>query len=176
MASLVPIRPVRLLVHAKALAEHQAGAGRPRATDLRRAVSAAYYAAFHGVNERVTQQIAPRSSPEDHYRLCRSLEHGRLAEVCGWVKGQPGSGKQHVRPLLDQIRQDHEVLELATHIARLQEARHQADYDHLYVPDKASTLAHLSRAERVLEILRPEQLSPQLEAFFALVVLHTQLR
>ncbi len=178
MPQAVPIDPKKLLEHARALATHQDGAGRPRPVWLRRAVSSAYYSAFHAVSLATTLQLAPQSSSEDRYRLSRSIDHGRLAEVCGWVRGQKGdgAGKQHVQAIVSDLRLNPAMQELATHIAELQEARHQADYDHLYVVGKAMALTHVAQASEVLKLLDKHQSDADLQSFLALVALHTQLR
>ena len=177
MAQAVPIDPRKLLGHARSLANHQDGAGRPRPVWLRRAVSSAYYSAFHAVSLATTLQLAPLSSSDDRHRLSRSIDHGRLAEVCGWVRKQKaGAGKQHVQAIVSDLQSNAAIQELATHVAELQEARHQADYDHLYVVGKATALTHVAQAKRVLELLDHHQPDPDLQNFLALVALHTQLR
>lgn len=178
MPQAVPIDPKKLREHARALATHQDGAGRPRPVWLRRAVSSAYYSAFHAVSLATTLQLAPQSSSEDRYRLSRSIDHGRLAEVCGWIRGQKGdgAGRQHVQPIVSDLRLNPAIQELATHIAELQEARHQADYDHLYVVGKATALTYVAQASRVLELLDQSSSDPYLQSFLALIALNTQLR
>ncbi len=48
-----PIDPDKLLEQAAQLAGEDAGRGRPSYTNHRRAVSSAYYAAFHQVSDQV---------------------------------------------------------------------------------------------------------------------------
>ena len=82
MAVAVAIDPRRVIEHARDLARHQSGAGRPRSVWLRRAVSAAYYAVFHAFAVRIAGQVLPQGSAVDQQRLTRSLEHAALREVC----------------------------------------------------------------------------------------------
>lgn len=98
--------------------------------------------------------------------------------MSAWVRGQKGdgSGKQHVQAIVTELRSDQAMSDLARDHSALQAARHQADYDHLYVLDKATTLTHVAQAERVLHLLDRHTGEPGLENFLALLALHTQLR
>jgi hypothetical protein len=176
MPAAVPIAPQALLDHALQLATHQSGAGRPRAIWLRRAVSAAYYASFHALSLAIVRQLAPNSTPDDQYRLCRSLDHARVADVCAWVRGQPGTGKQQVQSIVTNLQGSSDIKQLALIISTLQEQRHRADYDHLASFDKASTLGYVSQGQRAINLLTVVPETPDGELFLALVALHTQLR
>ncbi len=91
-------------------------------------------------------------------------------------KQKAGAGKQHVQAIVSDLQSNPVIQELATHVAELQEARHQADYDHLYVVGKATALTHVAQASRVLELLDHHQSDPDLQSFLALIALNTQLR
>jgi hypothetical protein len=176
MPVAVAINPRHLIEHARDLAQHHTGAGRPRAVLLRRAVSAAYYAVFHAVGLHVGQQVLPRGTAEDQQRLTRSLEHTALKEVCQWVTGTPGAGKKHVQPIVAVLQADAEVKQVAGIAFRLQEARHLADYDHLTAFGKASVLSTVNEAERALDTLADLAGQPNLEKLLALIALHSKLR
>jgi hypothetical protein len=124
----------------------------------------------------VAQQIAPLCSAEDQRRLARSIDHRRVVEVCKWVGAQPGAGKQAVQSIVMELQENSDVVQLASIFQRLQQARHEADYDHLADIPKASTLAHIRQAERALDLL--DALAGQVDGqrFLALIALHTQLR
>lgn len=172
----VALNPAELLDHAQEMANHHDGRGRPRPIWLRRAVSAAYYAAFHAIGLAVTAQLAPHASDADRYRLCRSIDHRALADVSAWVRGQRGNGsrKQHVQAIVTELRSDEAISDLAGDLSALQAARHRADYDHLYILDKATALTHVAQAQRVLRLLDQHTGEPNLERFLALLALHTQ--
>lgn len=176
MATAVPIDPRKLIAHARDLAAHHEGAGRPRPIWLRRAVSASYYAIFHGLALATATQVLPSGTEEERCRLCRSLEHGALADVCGWIGGQPGAGKEHVKSLVRALQDHRDIRELAGILVGLQENRHLADYDHLTGFDKAGTLTLIAQAERGLDILDRLVGTRNLERFLALVAFHTRLR
>jgi uncharacterized protein (UPF0332 family) len=176
MAVAVAIDPRRLIEHARDLARQQSGAGRPRAASLRRAVSAAYYAAFHAVGLHVARQLLPHGTTEDQWRLTRSLDHGALREVCQWTTGNPGAGKQHVRAIVADLQADPDIRELAGVAFRLQEARHLADYDHLAPFSRPSVLSSINEAELVVDRLDALVGNPALEKLLALIALHSKLR
>jgi uncharacterized protein (UPF0332 family) len=176
MPVAVAIDPRRLIEHARDLARHQSGAGRPRPVWLRRAASAAYYSVFHAIALGSAQQMLPHGSAEDHQRLSRSLEHSALKEVCQWVTGNPGAGKQHVQPIVATLQVDADVKQLAGIAFRLQETRHLADYDHLAPFGKASVLSTINEAELALDTIDSLAGMATLEKFLALVALQSRLR
>lgn len=170
MAS-VYIRPRRLLEHAQELVQHHEAQGRPRTIWLRRAVSAAYYAVFHAISLEAVLMLAPDSSREDRFRLSRSVNHGDLVKVCGWIRGQ--GSPEHAQPIVDRLRQDSDMRQLAEIISGLQEQRHRADYDHLASFPKATALHLTAQAARAFEILNARRGSLELQEFFALILLTT---
>lgn len=174
MPTAVSIRPRALLQQARELAEHQTGAGRPRPEWLRRAVSTAYYAVFHDVALRVSRHLLPQGSQADRRRLCRSIGHRELREVCESVK-KP-KGRAHYRPIIERLHQDQQLARLAESIADLQEQRHQADYDHLEPFSKERVLLALEVAETALNDLDALQDHASPHEFFALIALQTKLR
>lgn len=113
-------------VNAATFALDAAADGRPRTLWLRRAVSAAYYSAFHAVSLATTLQLAPgRPSRITTGRVARSTTDAWPRCAYGFV------GRRETDP----------------------EARHQADYDHLHVVGKATALmriAHTGVVPRVI--------------------------
>lgn len=170
MAAVAPIDPAGLAAHARRLA-----AGPSDATSLRRATSAAYYAVFHAITLGVAAHLTPGSRDEVRYRLARSVDHGRLTDVCAWLTGA-ASARREVRPVVARLRGTAALVELATHVLRLQAARHGADYDHLTRVDHALAGEHHDTAVRALELLGRLEGTVELGEFYALVALHTTLR
>ncbi len=120
--------PIDLIRHAQALLHPRKGA--PKQVDLRRAISAAYYAAFHAVlraaaDEFVGSSKAARKSAA--YELVyRGYEHAQMKSAClDLSKPQMPArfaaifGAQH----LPQMYRSTAIVFVA-----LQEARHLADY------------------------------------------------
>lgn len=50
--------------------------------DLRRAVSAAYYALFHHLSEAAVDQVAPHLPPIQANRVHRWLDHTEMKRIC----------------------------------------------------------------------------------------------
>jgi hypothetical protein len=166
--------PRRLLDHAVEVARAaERGAAAPES--LRRSTSASYYAVFHRLAIAMADHVAPDSPPGERYRLCRALDHGRVADVCGWLTGA-ASGKEHVRPIVARLRGNGGLLEVAATFLVLQRARHRADYDHLAEVDEGHTMSHASDARRALDLLDALVPTPDGQEFLALVALHTALR
>lgn len=168
------LRPDDLLRHARAVA-HRAGHRQRPEVWLRRSTSASYYAVFHAIALAVAAQLAPDSSPDDRYRLTRSVGHDRLAEVCGWL-GRENAGREHVRPIVARLRGNADLVELATIFVRLQQARHEADYDHLVAMDPEAAVTHHLKAARALALVERLRATPDGQEFLALVALHSSLR
>ncbi len=115
------MKPDDFIKTARSLVSQQ-GAGRPRETDLRRAVSTAYYALFHcvavsGADLLVGGEQADRS--ERAWRQTyRALNHGRAKNRCKEITGK--KKQMGFPPGLEDF---------ALEFVNLQRARHRADYD-----------------------------------------------
>jgi hypothetical protein len=57
--------------------------------DLRRAVSAAYYALFHKLTLTAAEALLPAATQEQRWQLGRHFGHGEMRRVCEWVTGPP---------------------------------------------------------------------------------------
>ncbi len=149
------IDPDKLLEHASQLAGEEAGPGRPSYTNHRRAVSSAYYAAFHQVTDQVARRLFP-GSPSFRAQARRSVTHGAIYEVCRWVTGA-GGAPQHLRPVVDVLKQDPVVTSVADSLMALKEAREEADYDHTRAFNKRETLTILEEARSTVAGLQASQ-------------------
>jgi hypothetical protein len=147
-----PIDPEKLLEHAAQLAGEGAGRGRPSYTNHRRAVSSAYYAAFHEVTSRVAARLFP-SSPPFQTQARRSVTHEAVYLVCKWLSGRAGA-PQHLQPIVDALSQDFSVSSLAHSMIGLKEAREEADYDHTRPFNKRETLTLLADARATVALLK----------------------
>ena len=112
------MNPPDLIAIARQLAVGSGRPGRPRQTDLCRAISAAYYALFHTLAQCGADLIAGatragRSQPawEQTYR---ALDHGHAMNQC------------RNRSVMRQFPQD--VQQFGNHFAEMQRYRHYADY------------------------------------------------
>ncbi|MGH2984370.1 MAG: hypothetical protein ACRDK5_08965 [Solirubrobacterales bacterium] len=154
------------------MAGEEAGPGRPSYTNHRRAVSSAYYAAFHQVTAQVALQLFPdREAFQVQAR--RSVTHEAVRVVCQWLQ-HPDQAPQHLRSIADEVQQDQTVRHVAYSLIGLKEAREEADYDHTRPFNKLETLALLEDARATVDALR--QGAAQLDAMMALIALKTSPR
>ena len=105
------------------------GRGRPRQTDLCRAVSAAYYAMFHTLARCCADMLAgstpaTRSNPAWR-QTYRALEHGLARQQC--------NNQTVMRRFPPEIRKFGEVF------VAMQRLRHTADYDPGAILDRTRT-------------------------------------
>jgi hypothetical protein len=118
----------------------------------RRAVSSAYYALFHGlIAEAVRRTFGDDPArDEDRYTVSRWYNHGEMRTVSQWVirlsRGE--SVPNGVAVLLGNPPPD--LVELARAFIQLQEARHEADYDHTANISEADLRAALDTARGAL--------------------------
>jgi uncharacterized protein (UPF0332 family) len=116
--------PDDLLEQARHLAKRERT--KPRQTSLRRAVSTAYYAIFHLLTSEVSLNW---KQADQRFQFARLLDHGRMKSASrtvaneqeAYFKTKPVPGHA-----LDCARNLHWVVST---FSRLQEERHEADYD-----------------------------------------------
>lgn len=118
------VNPDDLLAIADSLASGRVGTrrGRPRQAELRRAISAAYYALFHALATNCANLlVGARTSTETRQawrQAYRSLHHGQIKRKC-----TEGRSKRVMR------RFPHAVQDFADQFVKMQRLRHLADYD-----------------------------------------------
>ena len=116
--------------------------GRPRQTDLQRAISTVYYALFHVAASDAANLLAgsgPGRPNKAWTQVYRSLDHGAAKSACREVRrlGFPS-----------------EIEIFADGFMRLQEARHAADYDPGNRVEKSEVLDWIKLAEESIQSLR----------------------
>ncbi len=121
------------------------GRGRPKQANLRRAVSSAYYALFH----RLIEAAAGLFVKEDFSRfalIARSFDHGRMKKACTEFK--KNSLPESLRLPSVPYQTPSDLLIVAEAFVKLQELRHQADYnlDRLFSRPEARRLVQECRA------------------------------
>lgn len=147
------IRPDWLIRQAEELAGRFAGGGQPRNANLRRAVSAAYYALFHHMVSVSTLALLPSDTQEaDRLQLTRNYEHRSLLSVCERVSGT-SSLPRLTGFAIAQLRQNVTLVDVAGTFKDLQQARHEADYDHLASFSRPGVLTLIDGAkDAILEV------------------------
>ena len=131
-------------------------------TNLRRALSTAYYAMFHALAHLYADHLVGatevnRSEPA-WFQVYRSLEHGQAKERC--------TRNRSVLARFPQAIQD-----FGKTFAEMQERRHSADYD----PEAHFTLAivvhYLEKAETAIQGLQSTHISESDRRAFAVFIL-----
>lgn len=98
---------------------------RPRQVNLRRAVSAAYYALFHLLTEAATRSICARRTESLEPVIRRTFEHRAMRRVCEqFARGTPPPHWDRATAAVpDTLRR------IARTFVDMQGNRHEADYD-----------------------------------------------
>ena len=124
---------------------------RPRQADLRRSISTAYYALFHGVAELAAGRLVGNTSTAQKSaawsRVYRDLNHLTAKKACR-------------RPGLQGCSQ--ELARFLMAFPQLQELRHQADYDPTVRFKQGEALSAADDAERGLSGLQDAPRDEQL--------------
>jgi hypothetical protein len=125
--------------------------GPPRQVDIRRAISAAYYATFHAtITAAADQFIGATYRDTSRYGLvCRSVSHAWLRDLCREVQ----------KPTLSNRFKPHApgkgfganiTAAFAAAVVELQEKRHAADYDVMIRMNKSDAVLAISTAKAAL--------------------------
>src|ERR1700726_118649 len=91
----------------------------PKQVDLRRAVSAAYYALFHLLTTEAAQNWKHQSQRN---RFARMFDHGRMKTCSSKVSSRPLPSDPAEIPIATDLKR------VADSFVALQQARHTADY------------------------------------------------
>lgn len=173
MPQLRWIDPNKLIHAAQDLAAHHSGPGRPKHTLLRRSVSTAYYALYHHLCLEGARVLLPQANQAMQLAFVRGFGHAEIKDCCGWIAGRKGGVSPPVKPIVALLGQSPFVAVSDT-FWDLQEARHQADYDHLAAFSKASALASVADARRAMADVSAAAADVR-QAFFVLVAMRARL-
>lgn len=149
MVAARPNQPYELLGVATDLVGVDSGRGRPRTAALRRGISTAYYAVFHDLSYKATNQLMGThtwGAPEAE--VVRWVTHTGLRALC--EAAQPSRRSSALRTALGSL--DTGVEDIASNVLELQEARTGADYDDLYVASKAQAIQLVRLADHTLQL------------------------
>ncbi|MFN4169033.1 MAG: hypothetical protein ACK4HD_12050 [Pannonibacter phragmitetus] len=131
-----------LIASAKALCP-ASSRRKPRQADLRRAVSAAYYAVFHELARTCADALVGATKARRPNRawveVYRGLDHGTAKNACNGASNV--TFPQEIRNFSDAFKQ-------------LQAARHSADYDPMIRLDKIEALGFITLAEDSIAALK----------------------
>jgi hypothetical protein len=162
------LNPEHLLDQANRLATPLAG-GAPRQADLRRAISTAYYAVFHGILIAAADDFIGRSlrTSERYALLYRSVDHRALRALCEDIPKATLPAKY--APYSPSGGFDPDIVALASAVADLQERRHAADYDPRLAVSASDAALAVSTARVALARLNSASRTSR-KAFLTLVV------
>jgi uncharacterized protein (UPF0332 family) len=161
------IDPEHLFQQAARLITSQSG--RLRQADIRRAFSAAYYGLFHAIITAAADQFVGKTNRDKNlYGLVyRSVDHGRLRELCNQVRTPPLSDK--LKPYAPPKGFDADIRAFAAVTVQLQEERHVADYDVMVRVTRTNAKSAIDMAHTALaRFNRADQ--AQREAFLSLLI------
>lgn len=138
----------QLLTHARAIIRTGRRGATPQ-VNFRRAVSAAYYALFHGLVAESSGLLAGRNNRKAarYLLVYRSFEHGTMAKACEQI------GKERPPARLGIERFGPEIGSVAAAFANLQSQRHRADYDPTARFERSNVEALISSASAALDAL-----------------------
>ena len=142
------LNPDHLFEQANKLIASQAGP--PRQVDIRRAISAAYYAMFHAtITAAVDQFIGITNRDTSRYGLVyRSVSHAWLRDLCKEVQKPTPSSK--FKPYAPSNGFGSNITAFAAALVELQEKRHAADYDVMIRMNKSDAVLAISTAKAAL--------------------------
>jgi uncharacterized protein (UPF0332 family) len=161
------LNPDHLFEQAEKLITPQAG--RPRQVDVRRAISAAYYAIFHAILTAATDQfIGVANRDESRYGLVyRSVDHGWLRKLCEEVQKPTPSSR--FRRYVPAAGFGANIVAFAAAAEDLQEKRHSADYDVMTRMNRSDASLAISTARAALGRLNNAS-QPERLAFLSLLL------
>ncbi|MFN0012366.1 MAG: hypothetical protein ACKVS8_12065 [Phycisphaerales bacterium] len=139
------------------------GAGRPKQANLRRAVSAAYYALFHEITSMVAAQVVGRANVAAPLgaRVSRTVTHANVKKAA-----QQFTSAASASPAFQSLRTAMaapgttapapctELATLCRHVPSLQQARHDADYDLLRRFNREEALRRVDEAIDGVRLVR----------------------
>ena len=99
---------------------------RPRQASLRRSVSTSYYALFHLLTGEAASLVGPNMATGAIRKMQRWFDHGEMKKVCG-IFATAEAPKQITSILGAPVSGDLQTVAQA--FIKLQEARHDADYN-----------------------------------------------
>lgn len=141
---------------------------RPRQASLRRAVSAAYYAAFHLLVDDGARILASGTGDANiRAMLTRCFTHEEMKSVCQEIANArwPHRAQSHAGALT--IPQ--ELQDIAGTFVQLQQYRHRADYDTVQSYKRSQVSDYLDATESLFEDWRRVRSQPAAKMFLAIL-------
>jgi uncharacterized protein (UPF0332 family) len=143
------LNPDHLFEQASKLISAQAG--RPRQADIRRAISAAYFAIFHAtIAGAVDQFVGVTNRDRSRYGLVyRSVSHAWLRDLCKEVQKPTLSNR--FKRYAPSTGFGPNITAFAAAVVELQEKRHSADYDVMIRVNRSDAALAIATARAALK-------------------------
>ena len=114
---------------------------RPRQSDLKRAISTAYYALFHAIagdSADLLVGVGANRADRAWNQAYRAFDHGTAKNACGQLRG---------------LGFPSTLCDCGAAFVELQQARHSADYDPDHRVRRADALASIALADKAITLL-----------------------
>lgn len=140
--------------------------GKPKQANLRRAVSAAYYALFHLLVDEGAASVGSRLTVAGKAKIRRAFAHADMKIVCSkYAKAAtPASIHPQISPLLTSPLNP-DLRNVAETFVELQEARHLADYDLTSTFSRMDVLAFINAANLAFNDWKTARLTMNAKVF-----------
>lgn len=167
--------PERLLAQALHLARRDRF--RPEQVNLRRAVSSAYYALFHGLIEAACVRLAGPGRNEQELRrvLARTFTHGEMQRASRAFAQGPNGLTIGLRRALGEAEVSAALRELAQLFHRLQDDRLEADYDPSVHWRRGDVLVQIKSVAASLEYLHRERSARDLRTYLVSILVWNRI-
>jgi hypothetical protein len=151
---------------------------KPYQANLRRAVSASYYALFHFLASECARNIAGTASSDDPFRdlVSRSFVHSDMAEASKRFTKGSSDLPIVVRSALASMAIHASVQQVASVFVTLQEERHRADYDLSRSFVREQVVATLQRSKSAIAAWKSTQSDPSARAYLYALLLWRQIK
>jgi hypothetical protein len=164
----------QLLIQARRLA--RLDPRRPQQGNLRRAVSAAYYALFHFLIDEACRFLLGTGPGRARLRktLARAFAHAEMANAAQSFAG--GTLPRAIARRLGAVAIPHAVQELAEQFLAIQYQRHLADYDLSISFSRGDAIRLVEAIERAVANWLPIRTDPAAEFFLLSLLVWNRIR
>ena len=142
----------------------------PSQIEMRQAISAAYYAVFHGLTSNGTRLFAAGGDALC-YQAARAYNHTALRKVCEAYARLPNQPLPPTLASLNPKPVDPRITDIAKTFVRLQDGRHHADYDLSVAIEFVNAAELVNAAGAALTDLDAIQSFPETTTFLAALLL-----
>ena len=167
--------PLDLLEQARLLATKERR--RPKQASVRRSVSASYYALFHLLLDAAARRLVSGNDRQPlRHVLRRAFSHASMKKTSAGFTSGAGGVAEALRPGLNNLQLQPELMRVAETFQDLQDRRHEADYDLSRSFTRLEALEIYYRAQRAFDDWSTVAGTPQADTFVVGLLAINQLR